>query len=69
MAHRDEAALALAISHALDNPGDPAPRIARAGVFSVEIGLDAYQALFEQITGESLAEAVPAPSARRVAAG
>ena len=69
VAHRDEAALALAISHALDNPGDPAPRIARAGVFSVEIGLDAYQALFEQITGESLAEPVCASPGRRAAAG
>jgi glycosyltransferase involved in cell wall biosynthesis len=51
----DEAALAVALASALDHPGDPAPRIARAELFSVERALDAYSALFEAVTAERAA--------------
>jgi hypothetical protein len=36
----------------LDTPRDPAPRIARAGLFSVEHALDAYAGLFEEVIAE-----------------
>ena len=49
VAHRDEAALARALEAALDHPGDPEPRIARADVFSVDVGLDAYQVVFDAL--------------------
>lgn len=45
----DEQALATAISAALAAPGDPLRRIERASEFSLERGLDAYEALAEGI--------------------
>ncbi len=45
----DEVAMANAISAALAEPGDPAPRIARAQAFTVEKALDEYQALIKRV--------------------
>ena len=45
----DESALAAALAAALASPGDPAPRIARAELFSVDRALDAYERLFEEV--------------------
>jgi glycosyltransferase involved in cell wall biosynthesis len=45
----DIEALASAIDRALDHPGDPAPRIARAREFSVDTATNAYLALFDSI--------------------
>ena len=45
----DEAGLAECIEAALNDPGDPAPRLARAADFSLDRGLDAYEALIEEI--------------------
>jgi glycosyltransferase involved in cell wall biosynthesis len=57
----DEAALAKAISAALEAPGDPAPRLARACDFSLDRALDAYEALFEATLAKAAkpARAVP----------
>jgi len=49
----DAAALAQALDAALANPGDPAPRQARAAHFSVEYAGDAYMALCETIIAEA----------------
>ena len=51
--HRDEAALAAAISAALAAPGDPAPRVARARAFSVDAAVERYAALFEEVLAEA----------------
>jgi glycosyltransferase involved in cell wall biosynthesis len=48
----DETALAAALKSALDAPGDPVPRIARAEQFSVERALDAYAGLFAEVIAE-----------------
>mgnify|MGYP001431591467 CR=1 FL=1 len=48
----DEAALASALAAALAAPGDPAPRLARAQLFSLPRALDAYQRLFEEVVAE-----------------
>lgn len=45
----DEAALAAAIEHALDAPGDPDMARARGRAFSVESGVAAYERLFAAI--------------------
>jgi glycosyltransferase involved in cell wall biosynthesis len=45
----DRDALTDAISAALADPGDPAPRIARAAEFSLAIAVDHYRALFDEI--------------------
>jgi glycosyltransferase involved in cell wall biosynthesis len=45
----DAAALGDAITHALDHPGDPAPRIRRAREFSTERIVARYLALFESV--------------------
>ena len=45
----DEAAMTQALAKALDAPGDPGPRIARARNFSVKSALDNYAALFDEI--------------------
>jgi glycosyltransferase involved in cell wall biosynthesis len=45
----DAEAMARAIDEALDNPGDPAPRIARAQNFSSEAGFAAWAALLDGI--------------------
>ena len=47
--HKDEAALAAAMTQALAAPGDPAPRIARARAFSVDAAVQKYAALFEEV--------------------
>lgn len=47
--HCDEAAMARAIDAALADPGDPAPRLARARDFSVETALERYGALFDEV--------------------
>ncbi len=47
----DEAAFAAALDAALAEPGDPAPRIARAADFSVAKAADAYEALFDRLAG------------------
>ena len=49
----DQAALARALGAALAAPGDPAPRVACAGAFSVERAVDAYQHLFEMVAAEA----------------
>ena len=50
----DEAALALALGRALAAPGDPAARQARAAEFSLDIGLDHYAALIEEVVQMAL---------------
>lgn len=45
----DVAALAGALAAALDNPGDPAPRLARAELFSAERGITQYEALVADV--------------------
>lgn len=50
---RDELAMARALDSALANPGDPAPRQARARDFSVETAVASYAALFEEIEREA----------------
>jgi glycosyltransferase involved in cell wall biosynthesis len=45
----DLAAMAEAISATLADPGDPAPRIARAADFSLATALKQYSALFDEI--------------------
>ncbi len=49
----DVAAMTAALAAALENPGDPAPRVARARDFSLDAALDAYDALFDQVIGAS----------------
>jgi glycosyltransferase involved in cell wall biosynthesis len=48
----DAAALARGIESALKDPGDPAPRIARAAEFSVSTGVRQYEALIEEVLAE-----------------
>lgn len=50
---RDELAIARAIESALANPGDPAPRQARAQNFSPDAAVNSYAALFEEIEREA----------------
>lgn len=45
----DADALAAAIDATLDQPGEPAPRIARAALFSTEIATEAYLAVAEDV--------------------
>lgn len=45
----DAGAMARAIDGALDNPGDPAPRIARAQHFSSEAGFAAWATLLDEV--------------------
>lgn len=49
----DREALAAALETALADPGDPAPRQARAALFSIERATDAYLALAEQVIAEA----------------
>ena len=49
----DSMALAAAMTRALADPGDPAPRIARAREFSTEIALDAYEGLIERVIAQA----------------
>lgn len=42
-------ALAAGLDAALDDPGDPAPRRARAEVFSIAAGVDAWERLFADL--------------------
>jgi glycosyltransferase involved in cell wall biosynthesis len=53
----DEAALAAALRAALADPGDPAPRVARAQLFSVDRAVEAYERLFELVAAEASAGA------------
>ncbi len=46
---RDEKALAAALDAALDDPGEPGPRIARARSFSLEVAVAAYEDLIEEV--------------------
>ncbi|MFI5011291.1 MAG: glycosyltransferase [Hyphomicrobiales bacterium] len=48
----DEAALAHALETALRAPGDPAPRVARAKLFSLDRALDAYERLFAEVISQ-----------------
>ena len=45
----DVEAFARALDANLADPGDPAPRMARAGEFSVDAAVDRYEALFERV--------------------
>jgi len=45
----DEVGLASAITSALANPGDPAPRVRRAATYSRAAAADAYEGLFEEV--------------------
>lgn len=47
----DAALMAEAIDAALSNPGDPAPRRARAEAFSLAAGVDAWERLFREVAG------------------
>ena len=47
--HRNAMALAAAITQALAQPGDPAPRIERAQAFSVDAAVETYAGLFEAV--------------------
>jgi glycosyltransferase involved in cell wall biosynthesis len=49
----DVAALSEALAAALRAPGDPAPRMARADMFSLQRVLDAYERLFEEVIAEA----------------
>ncbi len=49
VARGDEDALAAALSRALASPGDPAPRVERARAFSLDRGLDEYEALIADV--------------------
>lgn len=46
----DVTRMAQAMTETLAHPGDPAPRIARAGLFSIDAALDGYQRLMDAIT-------------------
>ena len=63
----DETAMAAALEAALSDPGDPAPRLARAASFSLEQGLDVYEALIEEIVAEQASHphVRTGPAARR----
>ena len=52
-----EAAMAGAISAALTDPGDPAPRLARAEDFSLDNSIRAYGDLIEDVANEGLSGA------------
>jgi glycosyltransferase involved in cell wall biosynthesis len=52
----DEAAMGGAISAALDEPGNPAPRIARAHDFSIDRALAAYEQMIGDVCRESATE-------------
>ncbi|MGQ0672237.1 MAG: glycosyltransferase [Hyphomicrobium sp.] len=45
----DEAALATAMAQALDDPGDPVPRRARALEFSIDARVPAYEVLIDEV--------------------
>ncbi len=49
----DEVAYARALDAALAAPGDPRPRMARAGDFSVAAAADRYEALFDRLLAPS----------------
>lgn len=49
----DEESLAAGISAALADPGDPAPRQARAADFTLDAALDAYDALMQRVASEA----------------
>ena len=48
----DEAAMTDAIDAVLACPGDPAPRVARAAEFSLDVGANAYEHLAETVLAE-----------------
>lgn len=50
----DPAAMAAALDAALADPGDPAPRQARAAGFDVAHGLDAWEALLDAVVREAV---------------
>jgi glycosyltransferase involved in cell wall biosynthesis len=61
----DETAMAAAIEAALDDPGDPGERLARAADFSAQIGLAAWAGLVDEIVaakreGRSTDRSLPA---------
>jgi glycosyltransferase involved in cell wall biosynthesis len=60
----DETALCEAIAAALADPGDPRARVERARYFSVERGIDQYEALIEDVA----AAARPHSASREIAA-
>lgn len=45
----EEAAFAAALDAAIDDPGDPRPRIARAADFAVAVAADHYEELFDRV--------------------
>ena len=49
----DARAMAAALDACLDNPGDPAPRKARAAEFSVAVALASYGRLFDRVSGSA----------------
>lgn len=61
----DVDAIASALARALDNPGDPAPRIARAAQFSLDAALDRYEALIGSAAGGAATVAADASPWRR----
>jgi glycosyltransferase involved in cell wall biosynthesis len=59
----DADAMAMAISAAMANPGDPTPRRARAAAFTPAAALDAYEALIEAVASEASGKDRPPPRA------
>ncbi len=57
---RNEDALARAMDAALENPGDPSLRVARAREYSLDRGLDAYEDLIDRIVHACEIGSVPA---------
>jgi glycosyltransferase involved in cell wall biosynthesis len=53
VAHDDPLVMAAAIDRALTAPGDPRPRLARAADYSVDVGLDNYEAMIEEVAAEA----------------
>jgi len=49
----DEKAMASALDHYLESPGDPEPRFARANEFSMDQRLPAYEALIAEVLRQS----------------
>ena len=68
----DEESLARAIDAAIADPGDPKPRVERAQLFSLERGLDEYEALIANVIDRSAtrySKPLMLPQARGFAGG
>ena len=59
----DDDALARAMDSVLEHPGDPQPRMTQARNFAVDVALDAYEAMADDV----IRDATPRPMARMLA--